>query len=156
VSPSIQTNNPFDAPLIDPAYFESPFDLFVAREAIKGFRRFLSAPAWHDVLVGPAGALATATTDALLDEFIIGSTGSGAHPVGTAAMARRGAPWGVVEPDLRLKGAAGVRVVDASVMVSLALSVLFVWEGVAYVVWAAVRAVCAYAGGGVYYCGTRC
>ncbi|KAF9484384.1 pyranose dehydrogenase [Pholiota conissans] len=115
-SVKLQTNNPFDAPLIDPAYFESEFDLFVAREAIKGFRRFLSAPAWQDVFVGPAGALANATTDALLNEFIINSTTSGAHPVGTAAMSRKGASWGVVDPDLLLKKASGLRVVDASIM----------------------------------------
>ena len=36
------------------------------------------------------------------------------HPVGTAAMSHRGAPWGVLDPDLRVKGTSGLRVVDAS------------------------------------------
>ncbi|KAF8183981.1 pyranose dehydrogenase [Pholiota molesta] len=115
-SVKLQTNNPFDAPLIDPAYFASEFDLFVAREAIQGFRRFLSAPVWEAVFVGPSGGLVNATTDALLNDFIINSTSSGAHPVGTAAMSKKGAHWGVVNPDLLLKEASGLRVVDASIM----------------------------------------
>jgi len=41
---------------------------------------------------------------------------SGVHAVGTAGISRRGDPWGVVDPDLRVKGANGVRVVDASAL----------------------------------------
>lgn len=113
----MQTNNPFDAPLINPAYLESDFDIFVAREAIKGFRRFLSAPAWKDVFVGPAGALANATTDAELDDFIRSTASAGAHPIGTAAMSNSKDSFGVVNPNLLLKNAAGLRIVDASIMV---------------------------------------
>lgn len=113
----LQSNNPLDAPLINPAYFESEFDLFVGREALKAFSRFMSAPAWRDVLIGPAGALANATTDALLNAFLRNVTTPGAHPVGTASMSKRGDSWGVVNPDLVLKGASGLRVVDASIMV---------------------------------------
>ena len=36
------------------------------------------------------------------------------HAVGTAAISKRGAPWGVLDPDLRVKGTTGLRVVDAS------------------------------------------
>ena len=38
------------------------------------------------------------------------------HAVGTAAMSERGAQWGVLGPDLRVKGTKGLRVVDASAL----------------------------------------
>ncbi|KAK0229821.1 GMC oxidoreductase-domain-containing protein, partial [Armillaria nabsnona] len=38
------------------------------------------------------------------------------HPVGTASMLSANASWGVVNPDLKLKAAKGVRIVDASVL----------------------------------------
>ena len=41
---------------------------------------------------------------------------SGLHGVGTAGMSERGAQWGVLDPDLRVKGTTGLRVVDASAL----------------------------------------
>lgn len=43
------------------------------------------------------------------------------HPVSTCAMSPQGAKHGVVDPDLRLKGAEGLRVVDASILVRFVL-----------------------------------
>ena len=40
------------------------------------------------------------------------------HPTGTSSMSPVGANWGVVDPDLRVKGVSGLRVADLSVLVS--------------------------------------
>jgi hypothetical protein len=45
-------------------------------------------------------------------------TGTFTHGVGSAAMSPRGASWGVVDPDFRVKGTSGLRIIDASVLVS--------------------------------------
>ncbi|KAJ6535925.1 pyranose dehydrogenase [Mycena vulgaris] len=114
---TLNSSNPFDAPLIDPALFVSDFDIFAARTAVLKTQEFLSAPAWKGYIIRPVDALASALlSDAALDEYIRNTSISAQHPVGSAAMTARTASWGVVNPDLRLKGATGLRIVDASVM----------------------------------------
>ncbi|KAJ7861162.1 aryl-alcohol oxidase-like protein [Mycena leptocephala] len=89
---TINTNNPFDPPVID-----------------------LGVPTWQDSIIGPAQDLENVTT-AALDEIIRNSAGVGLHMVGSAAMSPRDATWGVVNPDLLVKGVDGLRIVDASVL----------------------------------------
>lgn len=88
------------------------------REAVKSAMKFLTAPAWSDYIIGPVGGVENATTDAALDKYIQANTGTIFHPVGTASMSPKGAKNGVVDPDLTVKLVNGLRVVDASVLVS--------------------------------------
>ncbi|KAG6826879.1 hypothetical protein H0H92_014059 [Tricholoma furcatifolium] len=113
---SINSTNPFDPPLINPNFLSTEFDIFAARGAIQSAISFLAAPVWKDIVIGPAGGLAGATTDELLDEYIRNGLIPALHAVGTAAMSPKGADFGVVDPDLLVKGVSGLRVVDASVM----------------------------------------
>ncbi|EAU85704.2 pyranose dehydrogenase [Coprinopsis cinerea okayama7 len=112
-SVTLASSDPFSDPLIDVGFLSSPFDLFTFKYGVSSLKRFFDAPAWKEynlTLVGvPEG-------EAELEEFIRNTVSSGAHPVGTAAMSSRGAQWGVVDPDLKLKKAEGVRIVDCSVM----------------------------------------
>jgi len=66
----------------------------------------------------PYGGL-SATSDADIDAYVREQASTMYHPVGTASMTARDAEWGVVDPDLKVKGVEGVRVVDASVFVRL-------------------------------------
>ena len=81
-------------------------------------RQFASASSWNDFIVGPAGDLADATTDAEIEAWLRANTIVTGHIVGTAAMSAYNATNGVVDPDLRVKGVYGLRIVDASVFVS--------------------------------------
>ncbi|RDB21189.1 Pyranose dehydrogenase [Hypsizygus marmoreus] len=115
-SVKLKSNNPLDFPLIDPGLLATEFDISTMREAVKSAWRFLRAPAWKGYVLEPYGALANATTDALLDDYIRSLTGTSAHCVGTAGMSARSAAHGVVDPDFKVKGLDGLRIVDASVL----------------------------------------
>ncbi|KAJ7139034.1 pyranose dehydrogenase [Mycena epipterygia] len=112
----LNSSNPFDPPLIDPGLLDSDFDVAALRESIKMARRFLQAPVWAGYILNPVGPLANATTNAELDAVVRTVSGSSSHLVGTAGMSARDATYGVVNPDLRVKGASGLRIIDASVL----------------------------------------
>lgn len=80
---------------------------------------FLDKPAWREIIIAPiVEGISLEATDAMLGQFVRNNAASNGHPVGTASMSPFGASYGVVEPDLRLKGVTGLRVIDASVLVS--------------------------------------
>ncbi|KAK0233884.1 aryl-alcohol oxidase [Armillaria fumosa] len=97
----LNSSDPLDPPLIDPGYLASEFDMFAMMEA--GY------------VLEAYGGLANATTDEALEEYVRENVGTAAHPVGTASMSPRFAEYGVVDPDLLVKGVSGLRVVDASI-----------------------------------------
>ncbi|KDQ32953.1 hypothetical protein PLEOSDRAFT_1032666 [Pleurotus ostreatus PC15] len=111
----LNSTNPFNQPLINPGFFTSDFDVFAMRSVVKMAKRFVGAAAWSGWVTGPAGDLAQANSDEEIDEYVRRNSGSTCHAVGTAAMSAVDAPFGVVNPDLRVKGVRGLRVVDASV-----------------------------------------
>jgi len=117
-SVTLASSNPFDAPIINPNFLATEFDIFTMRAAMRSAGRFVSAPAWRDYVLAPFGGLENITTDADLDEYIRSGAVSISHPVGTAAMSPKGATHGVVDPDLRVKRVSGLRIVDASILVS--------------------------------------
>ncbi|KAG6840486.1 hypothetical protein C0991_006429 [Blastosporella zonata] len=112
----LNSSDPLDYPIINPAYLGSDLDLYILREGIRSAQRFAEAPAIKGY-VGPA-VYNPGTTDAELNDFIRSNSTNLHHPVGTAAMSSRTAKYGVVDPDLRVKGVTGLRVIDASVLVS--------------------------------------
>jgi len=113
---TINSTDPFDAPLIDPGLLSAEVDINILREAIRSAHRFVEAAAWDGYILQ---TLTNATTDDEIDEFIRDNAVSFFHPVATAAMSPVNAHWGVVDPDLKVKGVKGLRIVDASVIPSL-------------------------------------
>ncbi|KAJ7653271.1 aryl-alcohol oxidase [Mycena polygramma] len=112
---TINSTNPFDPPIIDLGLLQSDFDIFVLREAIKRAQRFFKAPVWQDVIIGPTQNLENITTDDL-NQILRDTVTPVLHLVGGAEMSARGAKQGVVDPDLLVKGIAGLRVIDTSVL----------------------------------------
>ncbi|KXN87983.1 Alcohol dehydrogenase [acceptor] [Leucoagaricus sp. SymC.cos] len=113
----LKSTDPFESPLLDLGFYSTPVDLAIVKEGFKVAARYVTAPAWKeftlDRLTPPPGV--AADSDELV-EFIRNSTGTSAHAVGTTAMSARSAQDGVVDPDLRVKGLSGLRVIDAGVI----------------------------------------
>ncbi|KAJ7898014.1 aryl-alcohol oxidase [Mycena olivaceomarginata] len=113
---TLKTANPFDQPNINPNLLGSDFDLFVMTQAVRAARNFLNSKAWKGYIIREFEDLAAATTDAKLKEYIQNNSGTVFHPVGTASMSPKGAKFGVVDPDLVVKGTSGLRIADASIL----------------------------------------
>ncbi|KAJ8083197.1 hypothetical protein PM082_009067 [Marasmius tenuissimus] len=113
---SINTTDPFTQPIINFGCLTTRFDVFALREAIKSVWRFASASPWDGYILRSAISISPASSDEELEAYARANAAPNGHIVGTAGMSRRGAVYGVVDPDLKVKGANGLRVIDASVL----------------------------------------
>ncbi|KAJ8521491.1 hypothetical protein ONZ45_g1834 [Pleurotus djamor] len=113
---TINSADPFSSPVIDLGLLSHEFDQFTAREGLRAIVRFLDQPAWDGYILEPTVDIA-AFNDDELDAYIRGSAGAGLHVVSSASMSPKNASWGVTDPDLKVKGASNLRIVDASVIV---------------------------------------
>ncbi|KAJ7185852.1 aryl-alcohol oxidase [Mycena filopes] len=114
-SVTINSTNPFEAPVIDLGFLSHDADLFVARQAFKKIFKLAKAPGWENYIIAPTPDLESLSPDEL-DQYIRNTARTAFHFVGTAAMSARDAHYGVVDPDLLVKGASGLRIIDASIM----------------------------------------
>lgn len=104
------------APLIDPRFFSDARDLDLLVHGVKMARRILDAPSL--ALHGGTELYTSARqSDAQLRATIAEHADTIYHPVGTCRMG--GDPRSVVDPQLRVRGVNGLRIVDASVMPTL-------------------------------------
>lgn len=94
----------------------------IMREAIRSAQRLYSAPVFQDRVHGMVLPGGNVTSDKELDTYIRSVAATFTHGVGSAAMSPRDASWGVVDPDMRVKGTNGLRIVDASIFVSCCTS----------------------------------
>ena len=112
----LRSADPNDAPLIDPNYLATDRDRYEMREGLKLGREVLAQSAFRkfhkrEDLPGPH-----IRTDDELDGFICQDASSAYHPCGTARMGADGDERAVVDLDLRFRGIAGLRIIDASVI----------------------------------------
>lgn len=106
-----------DYPLVDPNYFATAVDRWAWREGVRDIVELMTGDTalGRDIIEGetpPPGARALTTQDADADiEARVRAAGYNTyHPMGSCSMGR------VVDPDLRVIGVEGLRVVDASVI----------------------------------------
>ncbi|KAF6755656.1 hypothetical protein DFP72DRAFT_1119686 [Ephemerocybe angulata] len=112
-----QSGNSFDKPRI---YYinnllSHPYDIAAHKEALRSLKRYYSGPAWDGFVTGFKGPDPDALSNEVLEKAIRDGAFTSLHPVGSAQMSPRNSKRGVVDPDLRVKGLSGLRIVDASV-----------------------------------------
>ncbi|KAJ7130850.1 alcohol oxidase [Mycena crocata] len=112
----LKSSNPLNAPLINPILLGVKLDVLILIEALRSVMRFVEVPAWAGYIISPLGNVTNDSTDEESEVYIRNTGTSLYHPVGTASMSAKGAPYGVVDPDLRVKGLTGLEIVDASII----------------------------------------
>ena len=109
----LKSADPMKAPLIDPRFLSDPADLATLINGYKAMRRILEAPAFAPYR-GKELYTDGSETDAEIEAWIRKRADTVYHPVGTCRMGTD--PESVVDPNLKVHGLEGLRVVDASVM----------------------------------------
>jgi choline dehydrogenase-like flavoprotein len=113
-SVTLASADPMAAPLIDPNFLADPDDVARLVRGFKLMREILSQPALARYEPREFASSAAAQTDAQIEQFIREHADTIYHPVGSCRMGT--GPTDVVDERLRVRGAQGLRVVDASIM----------------------------------------
>ena len=117
-SVTIHNSNPFHYPFIDIGLLTENRDVSILRKGVRSIQRLLGGSAFEGSVFGSVIPPAHVTSDGDLEDLLRNTGTTFSHAVGSASMSPKDAEWGVVDPDFRVKGASGLRVVDASVIVS--------------------------------------
>ena len=112
----LRSGNPGGDPVIDPNYLAVETDRRVLIAGIRWARRFLSTPEIAPFIEREELPGAGVETDDELLDFARQNGSTVFHFTGSCRMGADGDPGAVVDPDLRVRGVAGLRVVDASIM----------------------------------------
>ena len=112
----IRSNRPEDAPAIQPNYLSTDHDRQIAAQSLRLTRRIAAQPALAKYQPREVKPGVQFETDAELARLAgdIGTTIF--HPVGTCKMGAADDVMAVVDSSLRVRGVAGLRIADASVM----------------------------------------
>jgi choline dehydrogenase len=112
----IDSRNFRDAPLISPNYLNTEDDRKVAADSLRQVREIMAKPAMRAYQPIEFKPGVQYQSDADLAKLAGDIANTIFHPVGTVKMGRADDDTAILDPHLRLKGVAGLRVVDASVM----------------------------------------
>lgn len=111
---TLRSASPQDAPRLFFNYLSDPYDRQVLRDGIRLTREIFAQPALDpyrgpEILPG-----AHVTTDDEMDAFVAESAATAYHPCGSCRMGMD--RMAVVDPETRVHGIEGLRVIDSSVM----------------------------------------
>ncbi|MFN3943816.1 MAG: GMC family oxidoreductase [Allosphingosinicella sp.] len=111
---SIRSRNPDEHPSIVPNYLADPLDQEVVLAGLRWGRRIAATAPLADYIAHEINPGPEVESDSEMLAYAREKGTTIYHPVGTCAMGR--GPEAVVDPQLRVHGLEGLRVVDASIM----------------------------------------
>ena len=116
----IKSPDPMVFPRIDPRYMSNESDIRVMIDGARMARHIAQMPSMKAVTVRETRPGSEVENDAELLEYIKGNAGTSWHAAGTCKMGIDDAA--VVDPELRVRGIARLRVVDSSICPTLSSS----------------------------------
>jgi choline dehydrogenase-like flavoprotein len=116
---TLTTNDPREPLLIDPAYLGEQVDADVMVEAVQLAREVAHGRALRDWVAEEIFPGPKTRNGAELTARVRNSTSPFYHPVYTCRMGGAGDAMAVVDPDCRVHGLTGLRIVDASIFPSI-------------------------------------
>jgi choline dehydrogenase len=114
----LRSTDPRHRPAIDPGYLSDPRDARALAAGLKMAREFVTARPMAEICRSEVAPGAHIRSDAELLQYVRTSVVTLYHPVGTCAMGGESRWNSVLDPELRVRGVTGLRVVDASAMPS--------------------------------------
>lgn len=113
----LRSCDPSAPPLIDFRYFTDPegYDERVMVAGVKRAREIAAQPALRDWILRELSPGRDVTEDADISAYVRSTANTVYHPAGTCKMGAPDEQTAVVDPQLRVRGIAGLRVADASV-----------------------------------------
>lgn len=110
----LESSDPLAPPVILPNYFSDPRDLDMLAQGVQRIRAIMAEPALADVIEEEIQPVSTPQSLEDVKADIRATSATHYHPAGTCRMGSD--PASVVDPQLRVRGVEGLRVVDASIM----------------------------------------
>ena len=115
----LRSTNPLEAPRILFNYLSHPDDMAEMRACVRLTREIFSQSAFTRYRGREIQPGEGVQSDAEIDAFVRRHVESAYHPCGTCRMGREDDPLAVVDPQTRVIGLQGLRVVDSSIMPSV-------------------------------------
>jgi choline dehydrogenase len=110
----LRSAHPEDPPRIFWNLLSDPDDLATLKSGLKAVRAIFAQEPMKSLVTGEVRPGPGTETDADIDEYLRRNCGTAQHPAGTCRMGADAAS--VLDGDLRVRGVAGLRVADCSVM----------------------------------------
>lgn len=112
----LASTDPDALPLVDPQIFADPADLATTIEGFRFARTVLDQMPMRALIKGEIFPGAGITSEEDIAAHCRRTVKTGYHPVGTCRMGADDDPLAVLDAELRVRGAQGLRVIDASMM----------------------------------------